>query len=264
MTAKGYEVHLEIFEGPLDLLLYLIRKNDLDIQNVAISQITQEYLSYLELMKELNLDVAGDFLVMASTLMQIKARSLLPSVVSGEESEGPNPEAEFRQKLMEYEKYKNAGGFLHDRAQRFGDIFYRGAPRFEERDKGLDIRIFDLLSTLREVLDRAEDDGRIVPGEEFPLETKVKKILDLLETKPYVLLRDIFEGETRRLAIVTCFIALLELIKTQRVFARQEEAFGEVLIYKKEEPEESMPAVWPGAGEDQDGQAGEGDEKGET
>ena len=103
----AYDVHLEMFEGPLDLLLYLIKKDDLDIQNIPISRITSEYLSYLDIMKEMNLEVAGDFLVLASTLMAIKARTLLPS--QGEEaSEGPDPRAELVAKLHEYQKFKQA------------------------------------------------------------------------------------------------------------------------------------------------------------
>lgn len=256
MPQKVYEVHLEIFEGPLDLLLFLIKKNDLDIQNVSVSKITQEYLSYLDLMKELNLDVAGDFLVVASTLMQIKARSLLPAQPAGLEEEGPDPETELRNKLEEYQKFKEASVLLAKRAEESSDIFYRGMPSFQERDKNLDIRIFDLLSTLREILDRAQDDGRVIAGEEFPVEKKMEKILRMLAAKPYVLLRDIFEGETRRKAVVTCFLALLELIKTQRVFARQEAPFAEILIYRKEEVPEPLPSIWPGAEKEEHGQPG--------
>lgn len=246
-TSKAYEVHLEVFEGPLDLLLYLIRKDDLDVQNIPISQITREYLQYLDLMKELNLEVAGDFLVMASTLMQIKARSLLPSQEEASAEEGPDPRSELVAKLVEYQKFKEAAKFLDNRAGEFADIFYRGAPSFQERDKSLNIRIFDLLGALREILDRAEDAGGVVTGEEFPIEAKIEKILSMLDAKPYVTLREIFEGERRRRAILTCFMALLELIKTQRVFARQDEAFAEILIYKKEPPPEA--ALWPGGEE---------------
>ncbi|MBI3298777.1 MAG: segregation/condensation protein A [Elusimicrobia bacterium] len=245
MNAKTYEVHLEMFEGPLDLLLYLIRKNDLDIQNVPVSKITSEYLSYLDLMKELNLDVAGDFLVMAATLMQIKARALLPSQEEGTGFEGPDPRLELVNKLQEYQKFKEAAGFLQKRADEWSDVFYRGAPTFAERDKALNIRIFDLLATVRDVLDRAEAEGRVVTGEEYPIEHKMDKILAMLAEKPYVTLREIFVGERRRKAIIACFLALLELIKLQRVFGRQEGPFAEILIYKKETPPEIVTAIWP-------------------
>jgi len=246
MIPKAYEVHLEVFEGPLDLLLYLIKKNDLDIENIPISQITKEYLSYLELMKELKLDVVGDFLVMASELMQIKARSLLPSHQTSDE-EGPDPRSELVAKLKEYEKFKGAAGFLAQRAEEYQDVFYRGAPRFREREKSLNIRIFDLLSTLREVLDRTGDSGTVVAAEEFPIEHMVTRILNMLETRPSVSLLEIFEGIRNRRAVITCFMALLELVKLQQVFARQDSPFGEVMIHKKEAPPEEVTPVWPDA-----------------
>ena len=248
MSTRAYEVHLEMFEGPLDLLLYLIRKSDLDIQNIPIAKITQEYLTFLELMKELNLEVAGDFLVMAATLMQIKARALLPAQegLEGAES-GPDPRAELVNKLQEYRKFKEAAGFLQKRADEWSDVFFRGAPTFAERDKSLNIRIFDILATLREVLDRAEAEGRVVTGEEYPIEQKMEKILAMLTENPYVTLRDIFAGERRRRAIISCFLALLELIKLQRIFARQESPFSEILIYKKEAPPEIVTPIWPDA-----------------
>ncbi|MFA6030670.1 MAG: segregation/condensation protein A [Elusimicrobiota bacterium] len=250
MGQLAYEVHLEMFEGPLDLLMYLIKKDDLDIKNIPISQITREYLGYLELMKELNLEVAGDFLVMASTLIQIKARTLLPAPPSlAEGEEGPDPRNELVEKLLEYQRFKEAAKFLDTRAAEWDGVFYRGAPRFAEKEKSLNIRIFDLLGTLREILDRAEDSGRVVEPEEFRIEEKTLRILSMLEDQPYVLFRDIFKGERRKLGIMTCFMALLELIKTQKVFARQEASFAEILIYLKREPPEVVGPIWPGSEE---------------
>ncbi|MCX5789155.1 MAG: segregation/condensation protein A, partial [Elusimicrobia bacterium] len=244
--AKEYEVHLEMFEGPLDLLLFLIKKDDLDIYDIPISQITQEYLGYLDLMKDLSLEVAGEFLVLASTLMQIKARMLLPSQEVLED-EGPDPRAELVAKLLEYQKFKGAAKFLEDRALEYQDVFYRGSPHFAEAEKSLNIRIFDLLSTLREILDRAEDNGIEVIGEEFPIEEKMQKILFLLESKPYMTFRDAFKDERKRLGILACFMAVLELIKLQKIFARQDRHFGEILLYKREAPPPA--AIWPGAEE---------------
>jgi segregation and condensation protein A len=238
-------VRLEIFEGPLDLLLYLIKKNDLDILRIQISQITQEYLAYIELMKELNLEVAGDFLVMAATLIQIKARSLLPAQEGEEGIEGPDPQGELVQKLLEYQKFKEAAGFLQKRSEEFSDVFYRGSPRFEEHEKALNIRIFDLLTTLREILDRAEGDGRVVLGEEHRIEEKMERIVKLLEERPYLSIREVFAGEKRRVAIITCFLALLELIKTQRVIARQEAPLAEIFIYRKDAPPPPAQPLWP-------------------
>ncbi|MBI4387261.1 MAG: segregation/condensation protein A [Elusimicrobia bacterium] len=244
MSSETYEVHLEVFEGPLDLLLYLIRKSDLDIYNIPISEITREYLSTIELMKDLNLEAAGEFLVMASTLMQIKAQMLLPSH-GAEPEEGPDPRRELVSKLLEYQRFKGAARFLEERAENFKGVFYRGAPFFSDDEKTLRVSMFELLSTLREILDSAEDRGMVVMGEQFPVEEKIEKILRLLAQRPYVAFREIFQGETRRLAILSCFLALLELIKLQKAFARQEAPFSEILIYKKEPPSAPVTGLWP-------------------
>ncbi|MHB2025175.1 MAG: segregation and condensation protein A [Elusimicrobiota bacterium] len=232
----NYEVHLDMFEGPLDLLLFLIKKDDLDIANIPIAKITGEYLSYLELMKDLNLDMAGDFLVMAATLVAIKAKTLLPSQDEERpEDEGPDPREELVARLMEYQKFKEAAKFLETRAEEAKDIYYRGAPRFDDSEKTLNIGIFDLLDSLREILERCPDKSREIAGEEFPIEEKIAKILALLEKNRRATLDEIFADETKRRGILSCFLALLELIKLQKVFIRQDEPFSIVAIYKKEE-----------------------------
>lgn len=230
----AYEVHLEMFEGPLDLLLFLIKKDDLDIYNIPISKITKEYLSYLDLMKEMNLDLAGEFLVLAATLMAIKAKTLLPSQEGPEGDEGPDPRAELVAKLLEYQKFKQAAAFLEKRADEFKDIYYRGAPHFEESEKHLGISTFDLMAALKEILDRAEDDSKEVLGEEFPIEEKIKKVLALLEQRAFVSWEDIFADERKRRGVISCFLALLELTKLQRIFIRQDENFGKITVYRKE------------------------------
>ncbi|MBI4055882.1 MAG: segregation/condensation protein A [Elusimicrobia bacterium] len=227
------DIHLEIFEGPLDLLLHLIKKNDLNIYDIPISQITQEYLEYLELMKDLNLEVAGDFLVMASTLLQIKAKMLLPTPPS-EEEEGPDPRQELVERLLEYQKYKQAAHFLQGRYEQFKDIHYRETPRFKDEEKVLAVNLFELLEALKEALENAQRVPQEIAGEEFPIEEKVQKILFLLDKAPLITLREIFRGEYKRLGVIACFLALLELVKTGKIFCRQKELFGEVQIFKKE------------------------------
>jgi segregation and condensation protein A len=227
------EVHLEMFEGPLDLLLYLIRKNDLDVYDIPISKITQEYLAYLDVMKELSLDVAGEFLVLASTLLGIKARTLLPSQ-QAEADEGPDPRAELVAKLLEYQKFKEAAKFLEARGDEWRDIHFRGAPHFDDSEKSLSIGMFDLLGALREVLDRAVDVKREVQAEEFPIEGKIAKILFLLEGRSGISWDDVFADERKRRGIISCFLAMLELVKLQRVFIRQEGSFRKIMIYPKE------------------------------
>jgi segregation and condensation protein A len=231
-TTRPYEVHLEIFEGPLDLLLFLIKKNDLDIADIPIAQITGEYLGYIDLMRELNLEVAGEFLVVASTLMQIKARALLPPAPGDEES-GPDPREELVQKLQEYQKFKSAAAFLNLRAEEFKDVHFRGAPRFKAEEKTLQVSMLDLMSALREILERVPE-TRGIEAEEFPIEEKMRKILFLLESNPRLPLSEVFADERRRPGVIACFLGLLELIKLQSVMARQDEPFAPIYIIRKE------------------------------
>jgi len=234
MTEKAYEVALELFEGPLDLLLFLVKKNDLDINNIPIAQITKEYLAYLELMKDMDLDIAGDFLVMAATLMAVKSRSLLPSEQVLEGDEGPNPAAELAQKLLEYQKFKEASKFLANRASEMEGVFYRGAPHFEEAEKSPNVSLFDLMAHLQVILAGAEDDSQAVEGEEFPIEEKMEKIMFLLSERPMIPWEDLFADERKRRGIIACFLAMLELTKLQKIFIRQEGNFGRISIFKKD------------------------------
>lgn len=234
MTEKAYEVSLELFEGPLDLLLFLVKKDDLDINNIPISHITKEYLAYLELMKDMDLDIAGDFLVMAATLMAVKSRSLLPSENLLEGDEGPDPAAELAQKLIEYQKFKEASKFLVGRADEMAGVFYRGAPHFEEAEKSPNVSLFDLMAHLQVILADAEDDSQSVEGEEFPIEEKMEKILFLLSEKPMIPWEDLFADERKRRGIIACFLAMLELTKLQKIFLRQDGNFGKISIFKKD------------------------------
>lgn len=232
-TSTVHEVHLENFEGPIDLLLFLIKKDDLDIYDIPIAKITEEYLATLELMRELNLEVAGDFLVLAATLMQIKARALLPSPPDAEEG-GPDPRAELIEKLLEYQKFKGVAADLGARAESFKDVFYRGAPVFSDEEKSLDLSLFDLLAAVREALTHAEFETATLEGETFPIEEKMEKILFLLERSPHITLREIFADERFRRAILACFLAMLELIKAGKISARQVEICGEIRIFKRD------------------------------
>ncbi len=242
---KPYQVTLELFEGPLDLLLFLVKKDDLDIHNIPISHITTEYLKYLDLMKEFNLDVAGEFLVMAANLMALKSRSLLPSEGAADGDEGPDPAAELAQKLLEYQKFKEASKFLANKADEMGNVFYRGAPHFEEADKSPNVSLFDLMQQLQGILAGAEDDeSRSVEGEEFPIEEKMEKILFLLQDRPMIKWEELFADERKRRGIIACFLAMLELTKLQKIFIRQEGNFGKIAIFKKtEEPEPEVVAA---------------------
>ncbi len=232
-TPTPINVHINVFEGPMDLLLHLIKKDNLDICDINIAEITTQYLDYLNVMKELNLEVAGEFLVMASTLMQIKAKTLLPSQAPTTEDEGPNPMQELVAKLVEYQKYKEASKYLNEKLEENKDKFYRSAPIFDNGEKVLNLQLFDLLAAVKRAFDRLDERKRIelLKVEEFPIESKMEKVVNLFKNREWVLLDDIFVGETKKRGVITCFMAVLELMKIKKIIARQDERQGHIRIY---------------------------------
>ncbi len=242
---NAIDIHLENFEGPLDLLMHLIKKNNLDIYDIPIAQITSEYLQYLDVMKSLNLEVAGEFLVMAATLMQIKAKLLLPAPeVEGGES-GPDPRGALVSMLEEYQRYKEASKDMNGRFNRYA--FYRGSPVFSSEEKYLDLDFYALMDAVKRAFQRAEP-TREVEADQFPIESRVAKIQQMLEGREWLLLDDVFAAETKRLGVITCFMALLELIKQRKILVSQDEAYQEVRIYPAPPaPAEEKPAAEPAA-----------------
>ena len=227
---SAIDIHLENFEGPLDLLMHLIKKNNLDIYDIPISNITAEYLQYLELMKNLNLDVAGEFLVMAATLMQIKAKMLLPAPEQPEGEGGPDPRGALVSMLEEYQRYKEASKEMNGRFHKHKDAFYRGSPVFSSEEKYLDLDFYALMDAVKKAFQRAEP-SREVEADQFPIESRVAKIEKMLEGREWLLLDEVFSSETKRLGVITCFMALLELVKQRKIVISQDEAYTEVRIY---------------------------------
>ncbi len=242
MTMAAIDIHLENFEGPLDLLMHLIKKNNLDIYDIPISQITSEYLQYLDVMKSLNLEVAGDFLVMAATLMQIKAKMLLPAPEQLEGEGGPDPRGALVSMLEEYQRYKEASKEMNGRFAKFKDAFYRGSPVFSSEEKYLDLDYFALMDAVQRAFKRAEP-SKEIEADQFPIESRIARIQEMLEGKEWLLLDDIFAAETKRLGVITCFMALLELVKQRKILVSQDEAYTEVRIY----PAPAGPAAGPAA-----------------
>ena len=212
-----YTVRLEMFEGPLDLLLHLIQKNELDITNIPIALITEQYLEYLQLMKELNLDIAGEYLLMASTLLHIKSRILLPSSTQEEEEAGEDPRAELVRRLLEYQKYKIAAGDLERRPILDRNVFVRlipPEPEAEEEEK-VEATLFELLEAFREVLKRVKPElFHEVILERMTVEEKIQEILLLLQKeKRSLAFHRLFPEQASRQVIVITFLAILELVK---------------------------------------------------
>ena len=234
----SYHVKLEIFEGPMDLLLHLIKKHELDIYDIPIAPITQQYLEYLDLMKSLDMEIAGDFLVMASTLTHIKSRMLLPPTGEpGEDDEGADPRAELIRRLLEYKRFKDAATSLEQREQDWSKVFTReteAKPELPPDDEPLlfDFHLFDLLAALRDVLNRAPDAGIEITAEAVSITDKIAHILSRLEGADSLLFADLFEGNTSRSHIIATFMALLELMKNRIVRAVQVEQFGAIRLMK--------------------------------
>lgn len=237
----SHYLHLDVFEGPMDLLLHLIKKSNMDIMDIPLSDITREYTTYVEVIQKLNLDNAGEFLVMAATLMQIKARMLMP-VPEKEAEEGPDPRADLMAKLLEYKKYKEAAHVLSDRYAINRDVHYRTEPEFDQEDYLLEANIFDLLSAFRNILSVVKDEIKEIMFNDIPVETKIRDILTLLEHKEYIMFEDIFQGETRRMGIIASFLAILELVRTKQIFARQAHMLKGIRIYgiQYKEPAEKI------------------------
>ncbi|MFQ5902627.1 MAG: segregation and condensation protein A [Candidatus Binatia bacterium] len=230
MTTK---VQLEIFEGPLDLLLHLIKKNEVSITDIPIATITEQYLSTLELMQSLNLDVAGEFLVMAATLIQIKSKMLLPpEEEEGEEEEGDSKE-ELIRRLLEYQRFKDAAAELERREILRRDVFVRPSETPEEVESvGFEeLSLFDLITALRHVLERfPEEEAHEVTLEKISVREKMNLLLDDLRRRGRAIFQSLFEQAASRMEVVVTFLAMLELVRIRAIRVRQKERVGPIII----------------------------------
>ena len=232
---SDYTFRLEGFEGPLDLLLHLIQKNELDIFNIPIALITEQYLDYLKFMKVLNLDIAGDYLLMASTLLHIKSKMLLPTPPEEEKEEGEDPRAELVRRLLEYQKYKNAAAELEGRPLLNRDVFVRltpedtGEPAGEER---IEASLFELLEAFRQILERVKPESfHEVILERLSVEEKIEEVLSLLEKENRSMVFHIlFPAQASLKLIVVTFLAVLELVKMKRIRIFQAAPFETIRI----------------------------------
>jgi segregation and condensation protein A len=236
-TELPYQVRIEKFEGPLDLLLHLIKKNEINIYDIPIAMIAQQYLSYIEAMKDLNLTVAGEFLVMAATLLQIKSKMLLPvEETADDDEEGPDPREELVRRLLEYKTFKEAARQLDNQERMWREIYSRPAALREDvaqSDETLldNIGLFDLVDALQEILNR--NPGKklleIIP-DNLTVRDRMTVILEALEGQESIGFEALFEASCHRLVIIVTFLALLELIRVRTVRAYQAENFGPILL----------------------------------
>lgn len=238
----AYQVKLEAFTGPMDLLLHLIRKHQINIYDIPIALIAQQYLEYLSLMKTLNLSLAGEFLVMAATLLYIKSRMLLPKEekIKTEDEEGLDPRIELVRQLVEYERFKEAAGTLVARERIWRESFGRDPLPLpveavnEEDIAAEDLQLFDLLSAFQEVLDRAPNDQFVeVSKEVWTVQDRIQLILERLEGEPTIPFEGLFEQHWSRPLIIVTFLALLELVRMNLVRLFQEEWFGPIHVTRR-------------------------------
>jgi segregation and condensation protein A len=248
---SDYQVRFEVFEGPLDLLLHLIRKEEVDIYQVNLTKIATEFVAHLDVMRELDLDIAGEFLVMAATLMLIKSRELLPAdqrpaPAAEEDDDLDDPRRELIRQLVEYKKFKDAAARLHEHEVRAENTFPRLPGRFEPPAeaaprRGADASIFDLLGAVNAVLKRFQErqgDQRDVFADRWTVSEKIQHIMAALAAQGPLRFSELFEPATNRAEVVVTFLALLELIRLRQVLAHQPEQFAEILL-------EAAPAAPP-------------------
>ena len=257
LLAEDYKVNLEIFEGPLDLLLYLIRREELEIYDIPIGRITEQYMQYLDLMRQLNLDVAGEFIVMAATLMVIKSRMMLPverrQTDEGTDEEWVDPRLDLVRQLIEYKKFKDAAGKLAEYEALTQESFDYGGgrPKFEKTaadaaDALASIDMFDLLTAFQEVLARLNE----VPQEElkgmrWSVPDKMDFILERSRAEGQVSFSTLFTARSPRGEVIVTFLALLELLRQHRVIVYQNDAFHEITVLPSKEMPDDKPLEAP-------------------
>ncbi len=233
--SSSYSVKLEIFEGPLDLLLFLIRQNEVDIYDIPISLITQQYLEYIQLMEVLELDLAGEFILMAATLLRIKAKMLLPKT-RDEEQEEEDPREELIWALLEYKKYKQAAKVLEERQETEGKYFKRSDFSHIDlpldKDLAKDITFFDLLSAFRRVMKETPQESlHRLKTEKITVEERIQYIMGYLEKKSGATFEELFLDNPVRLVLIVTFIAILELVRSRKIRVMQSDNFAQIRVY---------------------------------
>jgi segregation and condensation protein A len=233
----GYEIKLDIFEGPLDLLLYLIKKNEIDIYDIPMALITRQYLEYIEMLGSLNLDLAGEFLILAATLIHIKSRLLLPVEEDPSAEEEEDPRAELVRQLLDYQAFKEAALQLDSRPVLERDVFTRSCPAAEPDDPPppgvfVEMDVFDLVKAFQQIMARLDKTERIeIDAEEMSLADRINEIMDRLMEHKHLTFTDLIGERTDRRWVLYTFLALLELMKLRMIRAYQSESYGVIRLF---------------------------------
>jgi len=241
-SPDAYNVKLESFEGPLDLLLHLIRKNEVNVYDIPIALITEQYLAYIELMQELNLDVAGEFLVEAATLIHIKSRMLLPRVDPSQEDPDEDPREALVRRLLEHQKFKAAAELLHERETLRSAQWTRPDGPIAEiageaPEPEIEVDLFSLISAFRTVVERAKQRPKIyLPSEQIPIEDRIEQLMAKLSETEACGFEDLFADVQSRAGIVVTFLAMLEMIRLKLIRVFQSGSMGPIRVYKRARP----------------------------
>ena len=241
-ALEAYPVHLENFDGPLDLLLHLIKKHELNIYDIPIALITAQYLEYLNLMEELNLDVAGEFLVMAATLIHIKSRMLLPRPDPAQEDPDEDPREALVRRLLEHQKFKAAAELLHERETLRSAQWTRPDGPIAEiagepPEPEIEVDLFSLITAFRAVVERSKARPKIyLPAEQIPIEDRIEQLLERLSETEACGFEDLFEDVQTRAGLVVTFLALLEMIRLKLIRVFQTGVVGPIRVYKRARP----------------------------
>jgi segregation and condensation protein A len=243
-SADSVPVRLDNFEGPLDLLLHLIRSNEVSIYDIPIALITAQYLETIQLMQELDLDVAGEFLVMAATLIHIKSKTLLPrpETAAGVEGEEEDPRDALVRRLLEHQKFKAAAGLLHEREQVRAAQWQRPDERLaaiagDEYEPELEVDLFSLLTAFQSVMERARLRPEVVlPAEQIPVELRIEQLLARLSETQACGFEELFADVEDRAGLIVTFLALLEMIRLKLIRVFQSSGFGPIRVYKRPRP----------------------------
>lgn len=237
MSSSGetYRVQLDTYEGPLDLLLDLIRKQEIDIFNIPLARITQQYLDYLHRMEELNLDLGADFILLAATLIYLKARMLLPPDPLASAEEALDPRADLVQRLLEHEKFKKAAEILHQKqVLEAASWSHPNVEGFEHEEGELVVTLWDIAKAFQQALSRPHEPPTLdIAKEELTVSQLIGEVQELLRaSEAPIALETVFRLHPGRAALIVAFLAVLELIRLEAVIAVQQETFGPILLRK--------------------------------
>jgi segregation and condensation protein A len=244
---ESITLKLQAFEGPLDLLVHLIKKNKMNVYDIQISVITKQYLDYLNLMQELNLDVASEFLVMAATLIHIKSKTLLPrpETAAGDPVDEEDPRDTLVRRLLEHQKFKAAAELLHEKETLRGAQWGRPDSRIEaiagdDYEPEIEVDLFSLLSAFKQVLERARERPPVLlPPEEVSIESRIEQLLEKLSETEACGFEDLFEGDASRGDMIVTFLAMLEMIRLKLIRVFQQGGIGAIRVYKRARPSDA-------------------------